>query len=184
MSERPFTKRERFTRAAWVGLAGGTLFGLIEAWRILAGNAAQTGAALMGVIAAMGFVVALDGALAAAGLGLLGAGGAQIGWLRRSFASPASWTALCIGTCAALLTLLLSLVQFGIWGGIITGLRAALFATACLAMSALAGFIAYWLAHRVVRGITGYAWVRRVVAAAWVVAALLPLAFMFLRSAA
>ncbi len=178
------TRRERAGRAAWVGLAGGLLFGLTEAWALLARNTAQTGSALVGIIAAMGFIVALDGALGALGLGIVGALVAQIEPLRLRFTGAAAWTALCAGLFAAGLTLLYALDRFGVLGGTLAGLRAALFGGIALIAGLLAGALAYWLTRSVHSNLRSpiARLARRALAAAWIVAALLPLLFALIRN--
>jgi hypothetical protein len=178
------TRRERAVRAVWVGLAGGLLFGLTEAWALLAGNTAQTGSALAGIVAAMGFIVALDGALGAVGLGLAGALAAQFEPLRRRFADAAAWTALCAGLYAGGLTLLYSLDRFGVLDGTVTGTRAALFGGIALIAGLLAGALAYGLARSVHSSLRFpiARLARRALAAAWIVAALLPLIFALIRT--
>lgn len=178
------SRRERAVRAAWAGLAGGLLFGLSEAWAILARNTAQTGPALVGIVAAMGFIVALDGALGALGLGILGALVAQIEPVRRRFAGAEAWTALCAGLFAAGLTLIYSLDRFGVLGGTVAGMRAALFVATVAIASLLAGALAVWLTRIIHANLRPPIprLARRIIAAAWVVAALLPLAFALIRN--
>ena len=188
------TLRARIARAAWVGWAGGTLVGLTEAWAILARNASETGSTLIGIVAAMGFVVALDGAIGALSLGGLGLLVAQVGRLRRRFADSPAWTSLCAAMFAGMLSLFYSLDRFGVLDETVTGLRAVVFAGITLIISAAIGALTYWLAHSVVGGqsnlqphrgasqspITKFA--RRFIAAIWIIAALLPLAYALIRS--
>jgi len=177
------TRRSRAIAAAWVGFVGGTLFGLTEAWSILARNAADSPATLIGVAAAMGFVVALDGALGALVMSLAGVVATAIPPVRRRFDDAHRWTSLCTAIFGALLTVLLALVEFGILSGAVTGLRAALFACLSLLAATCVGAITYALTRAVLKSIRIDAarLARRAIIAVWIFAAILPLAFAILR---
>ena len=185
MSTNPehLTRRGRAAHAVWVGFAGGTLFGLTEAWTILARNAAETPTTLIGVIAAMGFVVALDGALGAIVLAVVGAIASTLAPLRRRFDDANRWMSLCTAIFAGLLTLLLALIEFGVPSGIVTGARAALFAWLSLLAAIFIGAVAYSLTRAVLKSIRLDATrlARRVITGIWIGAVILPLAFTILR---
>ena len=182
--ETSFTFRARIIRAGWVGLSGGVLFGLSEAWTILARNTTASPQTLMGVVPALGFVVALDGALGAVGLSLLGLLIALIPWLHRWLAEARRWTALCVALFVALLAALLGLEQFGVLAGTVRGSRAALFAGVSLGAGVVMGLIAFAVARSATEA-QREQWARFsgwISVTAWVIAALMPLAFALFRS--
>jgi len=182
--ETSFTFRARIIRAGWVGLSGGVLFGLSEAWAILARNATAFPQTLMGIVPAIGFVVALDGAVGAVSLSLIGLLIAVIPGLHRWLAEARRWTALCAALFVALLATLLGLEQFGVLAGTVRGSRAALFAGVSLGAGVVMGLIAFGVARSVTE-VQREQWARFsgwIGVAAWVIAALLPLAFALFRS--
>lgn len=184
LKDNTLSVQARLLRAALVGWSGGTLFGLIEAWTILTRNATLEGRALLGVAAAMGFVIALDGALGLIGIGLIGSIASQIGWLRRRFNDMQGWTALCVALFIALLTWLTALQQIGLFDGTVSGMRALLFIAIALVGSSGIAILGFYLT---------YNWLasqresisrlfRRTLALVWTFAAFLPLAYTLLRS--
>jgi hypothetical protein len=183
-SETHLSLRRRVSTAVWVGWLGGLVFGLSEAWIILARNAAGSGSALPGLLAAMGFVVALDGAVGAIALAVLGAVAARIDWMRRRFAAPPAWAALCAAVFAGLLMTLLAMLQLGVLNGSVTGLRAVALSGVGLAVAAIVAAIVYAAARATLasarENVARIA--RRAIVAVWFAAALLPLAFALIRS--
>jgi len=177
------TLRDRLLGAAWVGWAGGMLWGLTEAWAILAHNAAAGTQARIGLLAAMGFVVALDGALGAIGLSLVGLISAQIEKVRRHFNDSSTWTSLCAALFVAALTLISGLDQFGVFSETVAGVRAAIIALNLLT-SVVIGAVAFWLARNAITSLHDNTarMIRRAIVVAWIVAALLPIAFALIRS--
>lgn len=176
--------RSRISTAVWVGWLGGIVFGLSEAWAILARNASGSGSALLGLLAAMGFVVALDGALGAIALGILGAGAAQIDWLRRRFDDSRAWAALCTAVFAGLLMTLLATVQLGVLNGSVTGLRAVVLIGIGLVIAAIVAAVVYTAVRATLTSIREdiARLARRAIVVVWIAAALLPLAFALIRS--
>ena len=176
--------RQRVIYAAWAGWAGGTLFGLVEAWPILARNAWVPARDLIGVLAAVGFIVALDGAIGATSFSIIGFIAAQIDGLRRRFHDAPTWISLCIASFAALLTLLIGLQQFGVLSGIVKGGRAAIWAGASLVASVVVCPVTFRLVRSIIAS-QGDGVVRiipRALAVVWVIAALMPLVFALIRS--
>jgi hypothetical protein len=159
------------------------VFGLTEAWWLMARNATAASGALMGLGGAMGFVVALDGVIGAVSLGLLAPLAALIPRVRRLNDTPA-WAAFCAALFAGLLVLALGLEHFGVLAGTVRGARAALLAGASAAAGSVIGLAAFGAARHVFRASRPGAarLARRTAAVIWALAAGMPLAYAVLGS--
>jgi hypothetical protein len=175
----PLTLRARVATAAWCGLAGGLLLGLSEAWGILARNSVAASSAYFGLLGAAGFVIALDGLVFALVLALIGLVLALIPWPRNRLRDAAGWGALCVALVSGALVLWIGLDQFGVLDEVVRGARAALWAGLSLTAALALGLAAFWVArHALAATHTGVARVIRWgLAAVWLVAALLPIAY-------
>lgn len=172
--------RTRISRAAWIGLGGGLLYGFGEAWTILGRHSDATGRNLIGIIAALGFVVALEGALGTLVMTLAGLVASQVKWIQRRFHDAASWSALCAAAFAGLVFVMISLGQFGVLNGVASGARGVLFWGASLLGGLAVSAGTFLIARKVAPGAAGRL-MARLAAGVWIVAALIPAVFALIR---